>query len=89
MITKLPTPLEILLDPVSLAIIAMYAGLMLWEAFAPAKALPEIKGWKLRGMISFAVFFCVLANFLVATSATKVAFSTFNVDVICSLEDVT
>jgi len=57
MITTLPTPMEILLDPVSLAIIAMYAGLMIWEAIAPAKRLPEIKGWKMRGMISFAVFF--------------------------------
>jgi len=57
MITTLPTPLEILLDPVSLTIIAMYAGLMLWEAIAPAKKLPKVKGWKMRGMISFAVFF--------------------------------
>lgn len=57
MITTLPTPMEILLDPVSLTILAMYGGLMLWEALAPAKKLPEIKGWKMRGMISFAVFF--------------------------------
>jgi sterol desaturase/sphingolipid hydroxylase (fatty acid hydroxylase superfamily) len=52
-----PTPLEILMDPVSLAIIAMYAALMIWEAVAPAKQLPEIRGWKLRGLVSFAVFF--------------------------------
>ena len=57
MITTLPVPLEILLDPVSLTIIAMYAGLMLWEAVAPAQKLPKVKGWKMRGMVSFAVFF--------------------------------
>ena len=57
MIATLPTPLEILLDPISLIIIAMYAGLIIWEALAPAKKLPEISGWKLRGLASFAVFF--------------------------------
>jgi len=57
MITTLPTPLEILLDPVSLTIIALYTGLMIWEAVAPAKKLPEIRGWKFRGLASFAVFF--------------------------------
>jgi hypothetical protein len=57
MITTLPVPLEILLDPVSLTIIALYAGLMLWEAVAPAQKLPQVKGWKMRGMVSFAVFF--------------------------------
>jgi len=49
--------MEILLDPISLTIIAMYAGLMLWEAIAPANKLPEIKGWKMRGLVSFAAFF--------------------------------
>lgn len=53
----LPTPIEILLDPISLIILAMYGALMLWEVIAPAKQLPVIKGWKLRGLTSFAVFF--------------------------------
>ncbi len=30
---------------------------MLWEAFFPAKPLPRIKHWKLRGMLSFIAFF--------------------------------
>ena len=37
MTITLPTPMEILLDPVSLTVIAMYAGLIIWEAVAPAK----------------------------------------------------
>lgn len=53
----MPTPIEILLDPVSLAVLAMYGGLMIWEAAAPGRALPKIKGWKLRGLASFAAFF--------------------------------
>ena len=31
----MPTPLEILLDPISLIILAIYGGLMLWEALFP------------------------------------------------------
>lgn len=53
----MPTPLEILLDPLSLTILCIYGLLMLWEAFFPAKPLPRIKHWKLRGMLSFIAFF--------------------------------
>jgi sterol desaturase/sphingolipid hydroxylase (fatty acid hydroxylase superfamily) len=52
-----PTPLEILLDPISLTILGMFAGLALWEAVAPARQLPVIKGWRFRGLISYAVYF--------------------------------
>ncbi|MGI9550147.1 MAG: sterol desaturase family protein, partial [Aurantibacter sp.] len=53
----MPTPLEILLDPVSLIVLAMYAILMIWEALFPARQLPKIKFWKLRGLTAFAFFF--------------------------------
>ena len=53
----MPTPIEILLDPISLIVIGMYAGLMLWEALLPAQALPPVKNWKIRGILSFIVFF--------------------------------
>lgn len=53
----MPTPIEILLDPISLAVIAMYALLMIWELAFPAKKLPKIKGWTIRGIGAFAVFF--------------------------------
>ena len=53
----MPTPFEVLLDPISLFILAMYAALMIWEAVAPGRQLPKIKGWIFRGMTSFAVFF--------------------------------
>lgn len=58
-ISQLPTPLEIIMDPISLIVLSMYAGLMVWEAFAPARKLPKISHWKLRGLISFFVFFFV------------------------------
>ena len=54
---SLPTPLEILLDPISLAIIAMFVILYLWETFQPRMKLPKVKYATLRSLISFAVFF--------------------------------
>ncbi|MEJ2347318.1 MAG: sterol desaturase family protein [Gammaproteobacteria bacterium] len=53
----MPTPLEILLDPISLTVLAMYAGLMLWEALAPGRPLPVVPGWRARALASFGVFF--------------------------------
>jgi sterol desaturase/sphingolipid hydroxylase (fatty acid hydroxylase superfamily) len=53
----MPTPLEILLDPISLIVIALYAALMIWEAVFPARTLPSIKYWKVRGLIFFAIYF--------------------------------
>ncbi|MEO1034002.1 MAG: sterol desaturase family protein [Pseudomonadota bacterium] len=53
----MPTPLDILLDPVSLGVIALYAAMMLWEALAPARPLPAVSGWRARGLIAFFVYF--------------------------------
>ena len=53
----MPSPLEILLDPVSLVIIAIYAALFIWESIFPGRQLPKMKNWKLRGIIMFAIFF--------------------------------
>ena len=53
----MPTPIEILLDPISLAVLGLYAALMLWEALAPARTLPRIRGWYGRALVSFVVFF--------------------------------
>lgn len=53
----MPTPLDILLDPISLGVLALYATLMLWEAAAPARALPKVAGWLPRALGSFVVYF--------------------------------
>ena len=55
----MPTPIEILMDPVSLGVLALYAALMLWEALAPARKLPKVKGWVPRALGVFAVYFYV------------------------------
>jgi sterol desaturase/sphingolipid hydroxylase (fatty acid hydroxylase superfamily) len=53
----MPTPLEILLDPISLIAIAMYALLIIWEALFPAAILPTVKNWKLKGLFFFFIYF--------------------------------
>lgn len=53
----MPTPIEILLDPISLTVLAMYLGLMIWEAIFPARPLPRIRFWKTKGLAAFALFF--------------------------------
>ena len=53
----MPTPIEILLDPLSLVVLAMYAGLWLWEKLAPARRLPRVPGWPLKGLAAFFTFF--------------------------------
>ncbi len=53
---ELPAPLEILTDPIILIIYAIYGILFLWETFFPARQLPKIRYWKLRGFVFFVVF---------------------------------
>ena len=55
----MPTPLELLLDPVSLLVFAMYGGLLLAERLWPARELPTISGWYLRAAVSFFTYFFV------------------------------
>jgi sterol desaturase/sphingolipid hydroxylase (fatty acid hydroxylase superfamily) len=53
----MPTPLDILLDPISLSILGMYMLLMLWEGIFPGRQLPVVKYWKLRGIVVFIFYF--------------------------------
>ena len=53
----MPTPLDILLDPVSLYILGLYAILIIWEAIWPARKLPFVPYWKIKGIVFFFIFF--------------------------------
>jgi sterol desaturase/sphingolipid hydroxylase (fatty acid hydroxylase superfamily) len=53
----MPSPLEVVFNPVSYTVFAIYAALMLWEAVTPARALPRVSGWRARGIAGFAVYF--------------------------------
>ncbi|NAY90524.1 fatty acid hydroxylase [Muricauda sp. JGD-17] len=59
----MPTPLELINDPISYIVFAIYGGLMLWEGLLPARRLPTVKFWKLRGMLAFVLFF-LLSSYL-------------------------
>lgn len=54
----MPSPIEILLDPVSLAIMGLYLGLFIWEKLFPRnRQLPQIRNAGARGVLSFAIYF--------------------------------
>jgi sterol desaturase/sphingolipid hydroxylase (fatty acid hydroxylase superfamily) len=53
----MPTPLEILLDPISLSVLGLYAAMILIEALFPARTLPSVRGWRTRATIVFAFYF--------------------------------
>ncbi|WP_350286777.1 sterol desaturase family protein [uncultured Croceitalea sp.] len=55
-INQLPSPLAILLDPISLIVYLIFGGLFLWETFFPARALPKVKFWKLKGLLFFLAY---------------------------------
>jgi sterol desaturase/sphingolipid hydroxylase (fatty acid hydroxylase superfamily) len=55
----MPTPLQILLDPISLTVLGMYGVLILLEAMFPARTLPRVKGWKTRALVVFVSYFYI------------------------------
>ena len=59
----MPTPLELLADPISWASFALYLALLGSETIAPARALPRVRGWWLQGIAAFLTFFFVSAYF--------------------------
>lgn len=58
-IAQLPSPIEILLDPLSLYVLAAYALLIAWEEIFPARKLPKVKYWRIKGLTFFFAFFMV------------------------------
>lgn len=53
----MPGPIELLTDPISLVIFAIYGGFILWEALAPARPPPRVPWWRLKGIAAFFAFF--------------------------------
>lgn len=59
----MPTPIDILVDPITLTFSGIYALLMLWEGIFPARKLPQVHFWPVKGIISY-VFFLMLSTYL-------------------------
>ncbi len=55
----MPTPFEIFQDPIILISLLMYLILMIWEFAFPARKLPKIRWWKLRGIIAMVVYILI------------------------------
>ncbi|MBL8384121.1 MAG: sterol desaturase family protein [Burkholderiales bacterium] len=59
----MPTPLDVLLDPITLTMLAMFAALALAERLFPGRPLPSVRGWHLRALAVFAVY-VLLSSYL-------------------------
>ncbi|MFT2090957.1 sterol desaturase family protein [Paraglaciecola sp. 2405UD69-4] len=59
----MPTPIEILLDPISISLLGMYIFLILIEAIAPAQKQQVVKGWIPKSLFVFLCYF-LLSSYL-------------------------
>lgn len=53
----MPTPLEILLDPISIGLLTIYFSLIFLEAIAPGHQVKPVKGWIPKSLLVFAFYF--------------------------------
>ena len=53
----MPTPIEIIMDPISLALLAIYFTLVVLEAVFPARKLKNVQGWIPKSMLVFVTYF--------------------------------
>lgn len=58
-ILQLPTPWQILIDPASIIVISIFLVLVIAEAVIPARKLPPVRFWKLKGIAAFFIYFFV------------------------------
>lgn len=63
LLTQIPSLSEVFFNPISYLVYTIYGGLMVWEAFFPARRLPKIKFWRIKGVFSFVLFF-LLSTYL-------------------------
>lgn len=59
----MPTPLDLLSDPITLAMLAMFAALALAEHLFPGRRLPRVPGWHARALAVFGLYF-LLSSYL-------------------------
>lgn len=57
LISSLPTPLQLLMDPASLIVMGIFFFLMLAEELFPGRPLPHVKFWRVKGLMAFFIYF--------------------------------
>ena len=76
----MPTPLQILLDPISLTVFGLYAVLIALEAAFPGRPLPRVPGWRGRAFVVFLCYF-FLSSYLPLVWAESLArYQVFNLE---------
>lgn len=58
----MPTPIDILIDPITLCVSGLLAALMLWERLAPGRPLATPRGWWPRAVLSLFGYLMPPAN---------------------------
>lgn len=76
----MPTPLQILLDPVSLTVLGLYGALILIEALFPARPLPQVKGWRIRALLVFFFYFYASSYLPLLWGETLARYQLFNLE---------
>jgi len=76
----MPTPLEVLLDPVSLTVLALYGALIGLEALFPGRPLPRVRGWRTRALLVFAFYFFLSSYLPLLWTETLAKYQLFNLE---------
>ena len=76
----MPTPIEILLDPVSLIILALLGSLLLLEHIAPGRQQPKARGWYPRAFIVFVVYFYLSTYLPIIWDSHLSSYQLFNLE---------
>lgn len=59
----MPSILDLVRDPISIAMFALILLIYAWESFLPARALPRVAGWRVRTLVAFVSYF-VISSYL-------------------------
>lgn len=81
----MPSPIDILLDPISLCAIGVYLSLMLWEWLFPARPLPKVKYWRSMGLTSFVVYFFLSSYLPLITDQTLAQWQLFDLSALSTV----
>ncbi|MEI7472637.1 MAG: sterol desaturase family protein [Chitinophagaceae bacterium] len=77
---NLPTPLQIVSDTASIIVFAIFILLMIAEELFPGRALPHIRLWKLKGIISFIIYFFLSSYLPLIWNEYLAAFQIFDLN---------
>ncbi|HEX9600999.1 MAG TPA: sterol desaturase family protein, partial [Mariniflexile sp.] len=79
---NLPSPIDIILNPVFFIVIGLYGLLIVWEALFPARPLQYIKNWKIKGIIAFFIYFFLSTYFPILWDAYLMQFQVFDLTIL-------